>query len=121
MAYWDNSGRHHPEKDPHGKAAKQPGSKLDAGKSPIWRGVLDYFPRAVRAVADLSAYGANKYSWKGWEAVPDGINRYGDAMVRHIVKEAIEGPWDVEIKLDPKHPADIRHATQVAWNALARL
>ena len=109
------------EYDPQGKSPKQPGSKLDAGKSPVFQGVLDYFPRAITAVADVSLYGTNKYAWKGWESVPDGINRYANALARHIVKEAIEGPWDIAAKLDPDHPTDIRHAAQVAWNALARL
>lgn len=109
------------ERDPLGRSAKDPGAKLDAGKSPIWQGVLDYFPRAVAAVADLSAYGANKYSWKGWESVPNGENRYGNAAARHIVKEAIEGLWDKDIENDPNFPACVLHATQQVWNAMARL
>lgn len=100
------------EKDPNGVAAGQPGAKLDAGKTPIYQGVLDYFPRAVEAVASLSAIGAKKYSWKGWKKVSDGVNRYGNALVRHITKESIEGPMDADGFL---------HATAVAWNALARL
>lgn len=101
------------EKDPTGKAAKEPGSKLDAGKSPVFRGLLQYFPRACRAVANVSLFGANKYTWKGWEKVPDGPNRYGDALARHIVDEQIDGP------IDPT--TGLMHAAQQAWNALARL
>ena len=110
-----------PEVDPNGLDSKTPGSKLDAGKSPVFRGVISYFPRALQAVANVSAYGANKYSWKGWESVPDGINRYADALGRHITKEGIEGELDLEILNDPKYPGRILHAAQVAWNALARL
>lgn len=109
------------EKDPHGLSAQSPGAKLDHGKSPVMRGFLQYFPRAVLAVAGLSLYGANKYSWAGWRSVPDGVGRYGDAIGRHSVKEAIEGLYDLEVKNDPRYPADILHATAVAWNALARL
>ena len=109
------------EKDPHGLDSKTPGAKLDYGKSPVFRGVISYFPRALQAVANVSAYGANKYSWKGWEAVPDGINRYADALGRHITKEGIEGLYDQEILNDPKYPGKILHASQVCWNALARL
>lgn len=109
------------EKDPNGLASNTPGAKLDAGKAPIWQGVLAYFPRAIAKVAELSAYGANKYSWKGWERVPNGVYRYSDALGRHAVKETIEGPWDKEIENDPKFPGCILHATQVAWNAMARL
>jgi hypothetical protein len=109
------------ESDPFGKSAKEPGSKLDYGKSPIYRGAISYFPRALMSVSGVSAYGANKYSWKGWEDVPDGVNRYSDALGRHLAKEGIEGLYDLEILNDPKYPGKILHASQVAWNALARL
>ena len=100
------------EKDPNGKGQHEPGAKLDAGKVAVWRGLLDYFPRACGEVAYVSQKGAEKYAWKGWEAVPDGINRYRDAMVRHIVNESIEGRYD---------PDGFRHLAQIAWNALAAL
>jgi hypothetical protein len=109
------------ESDPYGIAAKEPGSKLDFGKSPVFRGCLNYFPKALMAVANVSAYGANKYSWRGWASVPDGYNRYSDALGRHLVKEMVEGPYDLEIRNDPKYPGEVLHAAQVAWNALARL
>lgn len=98
--------------DPYGKSPHEKGAKLDSGKEPVFRGLLDYFPRACKAVAQVSAAGAAKYAWKGWEEVPDGINRYADALARHIVNEAIEGQFDSE---------GFRHAAQQAWNALARL
>lgn len=100
------------EKDPNGLDSKEPGAKLDAGKSPVFRGLLDYFPRACLAVADVSAAGAAKYSWKGWESVPDGVDRYSDAMGRHIVNMSIDGPYD---------PDGFLHRAQIAWNALAAL
>ena len=87
--------------------------KYDGGKSPIYRGGLGYFPRAISAVASVSAFGASKYAWNGWQSVPDGINRYTDAMVRHLGYEA-EG----EV-LDPD--SGLHHAKHTAWNALARL
>ena len=101
------------EFDPNGKSAGDPGSKLDAGKSPIVRGALHYFPRALSKVAEVSEFGAKKYCWRGWEYVPEGIERYGDALGRHLVGEAIDGP------IDPA--TGLLHAAQVAWNALARL
>lgn len=78
----------------------------------MWRGLLDYFPRACEAVSLVSAGGARKYAWKGWETVPDGINRYSDALGRHQLKLAIEGEYDVDGFL---------HRAQIAWNALAAL
>lgn len=109
------------EKDPYGIAAGVPGAKLDAGKTPVFRGLLDYFPRALKAVADLSAYGAHKYSWKGWEKVADGYPRYKDAAGRHELKQAIEGEWDLDALKDDKYSAMILHDTQIAWNQLAAL
>jgi hypothetical protein len=104
------------EVDPFGIAAKAPGSKLDAGKAPIMRGLLHYFPRALKAVSEVSLIGANKYSWKGWEKVPEGEYRYGDALGRHIIYEEIEGPYD-----NGPGGTGALHASQIAWNALARL
>ncbi len=101
------------EVDPNGFAPHTPGAKMDAGKAPITQGVLQYFPRALVAVSNVSLFGANKYAWKGWEKVPDGINRYSDALGRHLLAEVIDGPIDDETQL--------LHASQVAWNALARL
>lgn len=101
------------EHDPNGIEAHQSGAKLDAGKSPVVRGAIQYFPRALLEVADVSAKGASKYSWKGWIDVEDGISRYTDALGRHLVQEALE-------EFDSDLP-EVLHAAQVAWNALARL
>jgi len=101
------------ERDPLGKYPREPGVKMDANKIPVMRGVLHYFPRALAAVAQVSFKGAEKYTWNGWESVPDGINRYGDALVRHLLKEVTEGPIDAE--------TGFHHACHEAWNSLARL
>jgi len=87
--------------------------KYDGGKAPVFRGFLAYFPRAAKAVAGVSAFGASKYAWKGWEGVDDGINRYSDAMVRHLT---YEGQGE---DVDPD--SGLLHAAHVAWGALARL
>ena len=105
-------GRNQEEFDPTGRAPSTPGAKLDAGKAPILRGVIQYFPLALSAVAEVSAHGAAKYTWKGWQTVPDGINRYGDALARHLVKENL-GMQDED--------SGLLHAAHAAWNALARL
>jgi len=98
--------------DPEDKVT-QGAIKYDGGKSPIYRGAIAYFPRAISAVAAVSAFGASKYAWQGWRGVDDGYNRYSDAMVRHLGYEA-EG----EV-LDPD--SGLLHAAHSAWNALARL
>jgi hypothetical protein len=89
------------------------GVKDDGQKSPIFQGVLDIFPRALEAVADVSAFGAKKYSWDNWKFVKDGQNRYTNAMIRHLNKESRGEIFDKETNL--------YHAASVAWNALARL
>ncbi|PCI54206.1 MAG: hypothetical protein COB36_10980 [Alphaproteobacteria bacterium] len=103
------------ERDPIGRGPKTPGAKLDAGKAPIFRGVLNYFPLAIAAVAEVSQKGAEKYTWKGWQDVPDGFVRYSDAMCRHVLDEAF-GDFD-----NGENGTGCLHAAQVAWNALARL
>jgi len=87
--------------------------KYDADKSPVFQGAVGYFPRALRAVADVSKFGANKYAWKGWLGVSDGFNRYSDALLRHITYEG-EGQ-----DIDPD--SGLLHAAHTAWSALARL
>lgn len=86
--------------------------KDDTGKSPIYRGVLSYFPAAVAGVASVSAFGATKYAWNGWLHVPDGFNRYSDGLVRHLTSEAAGEVLDSE--------SGLNHDLHAAWNALAR-
>lgn len=105
------------ESDPTGRKLSDPGSKADAGKAPVFQGVIQYFPRAIEAVAAVSAFGSKKYN-EGkypttWKQVPDGLGRYSDALARHLTKEA-KG----EI-IDPD--SGLLHAAHAAWNALARL
>jgi hypothetical protein len=99
------------EKDPTGKDPHEPGAKLDAGKVQP-RLIFHQMPLALIEVARVGTYGAKKYSERGWREVPDGINRYSDAMLRHYLAEADE-------ELDQE--SGLLHAAQVAWNALARL
>ena len=101
------------ENDPYGKNPHEAGAKLDQGKATIRRGLLEYFPRACLEVAKVSAFGAVKYAWGGWREVPDAINRYGDAGIRHICRAAIEG------EIDPD--SGLAHKAHEAWNALAVL
>lgn len=107
------SGAPTAEVDPNGKGTHELGAKLDLGKPPIFRGALSYFPRSIEAIARVSAIGARKYAWKGWESVPDGFNRYSDALARHILAEGRGEEVDSD--------TGCLHAEQVAWNACARL
>ena len=100
------------EADPTGTDPHTPGAKLDAGKNRLSL-VFDGFAHALEEVGRVGTYGAQKYSDHGWVSVPNGVDRYTDAMYRHLLKEAMGVPFD---------PAtDLLHAAHTAWNALARL
>lgn len=88
------------------------GRKDDSGKAPVVRGVIQYFPNALNAVAEVSAFGAKKYDWGNWRFVAEGLERYTDALGRHIASEGRE---------DCDQESGLLHAAHAAWNALARL
>lgn len=100
------------EHDPTGRSAHEPGAKLDAGK-PRCSLVLGGFSRALGQVAQVGTFGAAKYTDNGWRTVPDGQERYTDALWRHLLAEA-QG-----LECDPD--SGLLHAAHMAWNALARL
>jgi hypothetical protein len=87
------------------------GLKHDAGKAPVGM-LFEYFPRSIMAVAEVAGFGARKYTRGGWVSVPDGFNRYQDAIGRHLLKHHIDG-YDDESQL--------LHLAHAAWNALAIL
>jgi len=86
------------------------GVKHDDGK-PL-AGLLGDFSRALMAVAEVGTFGARKYTRGGWQSVPDGAQRYTDAMWRHLLAEQ-QAPLDSE--------SGLAHASHMAWDALARL
>lgn len=90
----------------------QEGMKFDDSKAPVMRGLIEYFPHALSEVSKVSGYGAQKYAWKNWVHVDDGLNRYSDALMRHVLAGAYES-HDEE--------SGLMHAAHAAWNALARL
>lgn len=100
------------EKDPHGKAPHEAGSKLDAGKNRLGL-VLGGFANALQEVGKVGTYGANKYSDNGWMEVVNGQDRYTDAMLRHVFKDLAGEDRDPD--------SGLLHASHAAWNALARL
>jgi hypothetical protein len=83
----------------------------EARKSaPVYSGVLRYFPLALAAVAHCSKVGNDQHNpgqplhWAREKSTDEG-----DALVRHLLEA---GTRDVD---------GIRHATKVAWRALALL
>ena len=91
------------EKDPNGISQHTPGAKLDAGKVRV--GLM------MEEVAKVTTYGAKKYTPNGWRDVPDGIERYGDALARHQLRG-----YNEEID-----ESGLRHSAMLCWNALAKL
>jgi len=91
------------------------GKKFDEGKAPIVAGCFQYFPLALKAVAEVSSYGLKKYNLEyedqNWSKVDKGYARYSDALGRHLLK--VDGEVDTE--------SGLYHDAMAAWNALARL
>jgi hypothetical protein len=71
------------------------GLKFDAGKTRMSLLPFD----ALRAIADVLTFGAQKYKAHSWRTIPNALERYKDAALRHWV--ALEsGEWlDPESKL----------------------
>jgi hypothetical protein len=89
-----------------------PGLKHDTGKiRPTL--VINSMALAMQAIAEVGTYGAAKYSDDNWLEVEDGIERYTDAMYRHLLDEAAGEALDDE--------SGLMHAAHAAWNAIARL
>jgi hypothetical protein len=78
--------------------------------TPMARGLLDYFPDALAAVAELSWIGNEQHNpgqpmyWAREKSAD-----HADCIIRHMVDR---GKVDTD---------GIRHATKVAWRALAQL
>ena len=100
------------ETDPNGVDQHTAGAKLDAGKVKAGL-VLGDFSNALLAVSEVGTYGANKYTDHGWLSVTDGVNRYKNAMFRHMLKHNTGEAIDKETGLT--------HLAAVAWNVLAML
>ena len=93
-------------------SAANVGIKLDQGK-PRASLVVHGFARALLEVSAVATFGAEKYSANGWVSVPNGLERYTDAMYRHLLAEAAGQHCDAE--------SGLVHAAHAAWCALARL
>lgn len=98
------------ELDPHGKDPHQPGAKKDAGKPRPWL-VLAGFNSALNKVIDVASAGAEEYTDGGWVDVPNGVERYMDACMRHVLA------YGQGETLDKK--TGLPHLSHAAWNLLA--
>ena len=87
------------------------GVKYDEGKPRLGEMMVD-FAIPMRELARVWEFGANKYEKSNWKKVDNAIDRYTNAMLRHLLAEE-ENIYDDESKL--------LHASHIAFNALARL
>lgn len=89
------------------------GKKYDSGK-PMVGTLTDVFSRALMAVGACIEFGTHKYpNPKNWQLVDNGIKRYRDAMVRHLLK--------YNAGIDKDEETGLPHLAHMAWNALAIL
>lgn len=89
-----------------------PGAKDDSVK-PRTDLVLGGFSRALWEVSQVGTFGANKYTDNGWMEVPNGIERYLNALLRHYFKYRMGEVYDPE--------SGLLHLSHLAWNSLAVL
>jgi len=113
-ALWDEvmEGYTTPVKLPHSSPA---GVKHNQGKLPINTMITVQFPKAIKAIAQTTLFGHEKYKevdkdWLNFKRVEGGSQTYADASQRH--------GFD-------KHTLDsesgLPHIFHKAWNALAEL
>jgi hypothetical protein len=87
------------------------GVKYDSGKTRTGL-MFTGFASALNRVAEVTTFGANKYTANGWVSVPSASERYTDAMYRHLLAGVNE-------KLDTE--SGLEHLAHAAWNILAIL
>lgn len=87
------------------------GKKFDTGKPRLAETIQD-FRDALAEVSRVWAFGADKYEKGNWRFVDNALDRYTNALMRHLCAEADS------LKDDE---SELLHAAHVAWNALARL
>jgi len=84
------------------------GMKYDGGK-PRWSLMMQGLPKFLDGIAAVLTFGAKKYAAHSWRTVPEGYERYRDALYRHLA--AIErGEY-----LDPE--SGLPHWHHVGCNA----
>lgn len=86
-----------------------PGQKFDKGKPRVGL-VLTDFSNALMEVSKVGTFGAVKYTEHGWLYVDQAVDRYNDALFRHLLANTL---IDAE--------SGLSHTAHAAWNALAVL
>ncbi len=84
--------------------------KEDRKKIPVYSGVINYFPDAIKEVAKCSYAGQQQHNPDkplAWDRSKSGDEL--DALMRHLIDA---GTMDTD---------GVRHSAKVAWRALANL
>ena len=92
------------------EASNSAGRKDDTTKNhPSY--ILSDMHAGVAGVIDVAEFGARKYAARGWKTVPNAIERYSEALLRHTLAYAAGELIDTDSKLP--------HLAHIAWNAMA--
>lgn len=92
------------------KMGTEKGVKLDNGKLRLGL-VLGGFAGAIKELGAIGTFGANKYTDNGWQSVPNGVERYKDALFRHLFAWLSGEEFDEE--------SGYRHLSHALWNIAA--
>ena len=87
------------------------GTKYDDGKPRLGEMIKDFAIPLIE-LSKVWEFGANKYEKSNWKKLDNPIDRYTNALLRHLVAEEY-CIYDNE--------SNLLHATHIAFNSLARL
>ena len=87
------------------------GTKYDDGKLRLAEMIID-FKIPIEELCKVWEFGANKYEKSNWKKLANPIDRYTNAMLRHLLAEETNLVDD---------ESGLLHAAHIAFNALARL
>ena len=90
------------------------GHKEIEGKLPMHTVIAEQFSLGLEEVAKLSVIGHEKYiehdqDWQNFARVPDGLNHYKNAAMRHALKGEINAvAWNALAYLELKRRANLK-------------
>lgn len=88
------------------------GKKYDEGKNRMGL-VLQGFSNALWEVGRVGTFGCSKYGEGNWQYLENGIDRYKDALFRHLFQ------WLQGEEIDKE--SGIKHLSHALWNLSAVL
>lgn len=98
------------------------GEKQDNGKLPMGIVIQRQFPNALKAIAECSLYGHEKYKdvdqdWLNCQRLENPIERYSDAMMRHF----LDSGADFKAIDAGEKGSQLEHIKHAAWNMMQLL